>query len=64
MDIVLIKSGDYVIQILLGKSNNKIQKLVEELNNNPLYSEPVTIHERYTDKSLQQLLNFLDINII
>jgi len=61
MYLTIIKFGGTIEQILIGKPTEQINKWAEELNNNPLQSQEVTVDQEYTDKSVYDLQQFFGI---
>jgi len=61
MEITVIKRGYNIEQVFFGKPSNQMEEWVEQLNNNPLNSERYSIEEKYTQKSIYEIVNFLEI---
>lgn len=60
MNILIIKHGYNITQIIVGgKYTTELQKWIDELNNNPLNNEEWIIDEKYTNKYLDDIVEFL-----
>ena len=62
MDVTVIKVGYSIRQIIFGKPTEQIEKWVKELNDNPLLGDEATIEEKYTDKSIYNVAEFLGLD--
>lgn len=62
MEITVIRKDGYPEKIFTGKPTEEMKKLTEDLNNNSLVDGTWTCEEEYTQKSMYDLIEFLEIN--
>ena len=61
MNVVVIKQGYEVKQILFGSVTQQIKDWINQLNSNPLIESEWTYDEQHVEKSIWELKEFLNI---
>ena len=61
MTVTVIKQSYEVKQILFGSVTDQIKTWIEQLNSNHLIDSDWTYEEKYIDKSIYDLKEFLNI---